>query len=99
MMRHLVLWKLTTDDPAEKAQIVEELTRRFAGILPVIDGAERLDIRADVATTQGNWDVVLDADYRDADALAGYIAHPAHLEVAQYVRSIISDRACIDFEV
>jgi len=99
MIRHLVLWKLKTDDPSAKAEIVGELTRKFSALLPIIDGAQRLDIRADVGTTAGNWDVVLDADYLDEAALAFYQAHPAHHEVAQYVRSVISERVCIDFEV
>jgi hypothetical protein len=45
MIRHLVLWKLSADDPDEKAQIVAELTRRFSALLPDIDGTQRLDIR------------------------------------------------------
>jgi hypothetical protein len=98
MIRHLVLWKLTTHDAEEKAQIVAELARRFSALLPIIDGTQRLDIRADVGDTDGNWDVVLDADYLDAAALEHYQVHPAHLDVAQYVRSVVSDRVCVDFE-
>jgi hypothetical protein len=98
MIRHLVLWKLATDVPDEKAQIVAELKRRFSALLPIIDGTQRLDIRADVGSTAGNWDVVLDADYLDEAALAFYQSHPAHLEVATYVRSVVSDRVCVDFE-
>ena len=42
--------------------------------------------------------IVLDADYLDEAALAFYQTHPEHLAVAEYVRSVVSDRACIDFE-
>ena len=72
MIRHLVMWKLTADDPSEKAQIVAELDRRFSALLPIIDGTQRLDIRADLGTTDGNWDVVLDSDFLDATALDFY---------------------------
>jgi hypothetical protein len=99
MIRHLVLWNLSTDDPNEKAQIVAELTRRFSALLPVIDGTQRIDIRADLGDIAGNWDVVLDSDFLDAAALDFYQTHPAHLAVVEYVRSVVSDRACIDFEV
>jgi len=98
MIRHLVLWRLSTDDPAEKAQIVAELARRFSALLPHIDGTQRLDIRADLGDTGGNWDVVLDSDFLDAAALDFYQTHPAHLVVVEYVRSVVSDRVCIDFE-
>ena len=98
MIRHLVLWTLTTDDPAEKARIVGELERRFAALVPLIDGTERLDIRADLGDTEGNWDVVLDADHVDAAALEFYQVHPAHLAVVDYVKSVVNGRVCIDFE-
>jgi len=99
MIRHLVMWKLTTDVSEEKAQIVAELARRFSALLPIIDGTQRLDIRADVGTTDGNWDVVLDSDFLDEAALDFYQTHPAHLAVVDYVRSVVGSRVCIDFEV
>jgi len=99
MIRHLVLWTLSTDDPAEKARIVAELEAKFTALVPLIDGTERLDIRADVGDTEGNWDVVLDADHRDAEALEYYQVHPAHLDVVDYVKSVVNGRVCIDFEV
>jgi hypothetical protein len=99
VIRHLVLWQLAAETPDEKAAVVAELARRFGALVPLIDGTERLDIRADVGTTDGNWDVVLDADYRDAAALDSYQVHPAHQEVVAFVRSVVTARVCIDFEV
>jgi hypothetical protein len=99
VIRHLVFWKLAATDPEERAAIVADLARRFAALVPVIDGTERIDIRGDLGETEGNWDVVLDSDYRDREALAVYQVHPAHQEVAAYVRTLVSARACIDFEL
>ena len=99
MIRHLVLWKLAAETPGEKAAVVAELRERFAPLVSLIDGTERLDIRADLGATDGNWDVVLDSDYRDAAALDAYQVHPAHVEAAAYARSVVTARACVDFEV
>jgi hypothetical protein len=99
VIRHLVLWQLAAETPAEKAAVVAELTARFGALVPLIDGTERLDIRADLGTTDGNWDVMLDAGYRDVAALEAYQVHPAHVEVAAFVRSVVTARVCIDFEV
>ena len=79
--------------------MVAEMAERFGALLPIIDGTERLDIRADLGDTDGNWDVVLDSDYRDAAALAAYQVHPAHVEVAGFVKSVVTARVCVDFEV
>jgi hypothetical protein len=97
VIRHLVLWRLATDDPAEKARTIAELTERFAALVPIIDGVERLDIRADLGETAGNWDVVLDSDYRDEAALAAYQVHPDHVAVTGFIASVVRERACIDF--
>jgi quinol monooxygenase YgiN len=97
MIRHLVLWKLAAESREEKDIVIDELQARFAALVPQIEGTERLDIRADLGSTEGNWDVVLDSDYRDEAALDFYQAHPAHQEVVQYVKSVTTARACIDF--
>lgn len=99
MIRHLVMWKLASDDPAEKAAQVAQLAARFGALVEVIDGTERLEVRGDLGETDGNWDVVLDADYRDREALAVYQSHPAHVEVAAYVRTLVASRACVDWEL
>lgn len=99
MIRHLVMWKLATQDPQERAAQVAELAQRFGALVGVIDGTERIHIRGDLGETDGNWDVVLDADYRDRDALEAYQSHPAHVEVAAYVRSLVVSRACVDWEI
>jgi hypothetical protein len=99
VIRHLVLWKLATVDADEKAATVAEMSARFGALVAIIDGTERIDIRADLGETGGNWDVVLDADYRDRAALEAYQVHPAHVEVAAFVRSVVTSRSCIDFEV
>ena len=97
MIRHLVLWKLAAETAEEKAAVVAEMVERFGSLVPLIDGTERLDIRADLGETEGNWDVVLDSDYRDAAALDAYQVHPAHVEVAAWVRSVVTARVCVDF--
>lgn len=99
MIRHLVMWRLVAGDPAEKSAQVAELAARFGALVGVIDGTERLEVRADLGETEGNWDVVLDADYRDREALAVYQSHPAHAEVAAYVRTLVASRACVDWEI
>lgn len=98
MIRHLVLWNLAADADEDKQLIIAELEERFAA-LEDLDGVERLEIRADLGETDGNWDVVLVGDYRDTAALDAYQVHPAHQEVVTYVRSVVTARACIDFEV
>ena len=47
----------------------------------------------------GNWDVALVADFADRAGLDAYQTHPDHQAVAGYIRSVVSDRVAVDFEV
>jgi Stress responsive A/B Barrel Domain len=97
MLRHVVSWKLATEDPERKSAQSAEIQRRLAALVPLVPSIRQLTVGADTATTAGNWDLVLIADYDDADALADYQKHPEHQKVAAFIRSVISDRTCVDF--
>ncbi len=99
MIRHVVMWRLATDDSAQKAAQIDTLRDRFSALVGVIPGTRSLEIVADVDRTDGNWDVALIGDYDDHAALDAYQVHPAHQEVAAYVRSLVTARVCIDFEL
>ncbi len=99
MIRHLVLWKLRTDDPGERAEIVDGMRARFGELVGVIPGLVSLEILADPGSTAGNWDAGLHSLHDDQAALDGYQAHPAHREVAAWVREQVADRVCVDSEV
>ncbi|GAB3039539.1 Dabb family protein [Parafrigoribacterium mesophilum] len=97
MLRHVVSWKLATDDPERKSAQSAEIRRRITALVPLVSSIRELTVGADTATTTGNWDLVLIADYDDADGLAAYQTHPEHRKVAAFIRSVISDRTCVDF--
>jgi heme-degrading monooxygenase HmoA len=46
-----------------------------------------------------DFDVVLISDFDSMDDVHAYQVHPAHQEVAAYIRSVVSGRAAVDFEV
>ena len=46
-----------------------------------------------------NADVVLIMDVDDLDSLEAYQVHPAHQEVAAYIRSVVASRHAVDFVI
>ncbi len=96
VIRHIVLWKLSSADPEQRARDVEGLRERLEGLVGVVPGLRSLIVAPDVGSTDGNWDVLLLSEHDDEDALAVYQAHPAHVEAAVYVRSVVQARACVD---
>ncbi|MGV8883578.1 MAG: Dabb family protein [Rhodoglobus sp.] len=99
MIRHIVQWKLRAEDAEAKAAAVTEIAAALEGLVPVIDELISLEVHPNVAYADVNWDVVLVADYASVEDLAAYQVHPAHVAAAAIVRSHVTERASIDFEI
>ncbi len=96
-IRHIVLWKLAADDADTRALHAEQIEQRLLALRGVIDEIEHLEIGRNVAYPQANWDVALVSQFADAEALERYQVHPAHQEVVGFVRSVVAERACVDY--
>jgi hypothetical protein len=96
-IRHIVMWKLAAEDSATRATHAAQIAERLNALVGVIDDIQSLTVESNVAYPESNSDVVLVADYADLEALDRYQKHPAHVEAAAFVRSVVSGRAAIDF--
>jgi hypothetical protein len=94
----MVAWKLTTDDATERAEQAGRIRRDLLALRDVVPGIVDITVGPDVVGGS-NWDLAIVADFTDVAALEGYQVHPAHLEIVAYVRSVVSERAAVDFEL
>ncbi len=98
MIRHIVAWRLATEDPAEKAaqgRKIAEVRLALQGVVPPIAA---ISGGPDVVGGT-NWDVALVADFAAQAALEAHPTHPDHQVVVAYVRSVVADRVAVDFEI
>ena len=98
-IRHIVLWKLAAEDADTRALHAEQIAERLLALRAVIDDISHLEVGPNVAYPATNWDVALVAEFADVDALERYQVHPAHQEVAAFVRSVVAERAAVDYPV
>ena len=96
MIRHVVLWKLSSSDPGQRRRDADGMRERLGALVGVVPGLRSLTVAPDLGAADGNWDVMLLSEHDDEDALAAYQVHPAHVEAAAYVRSVVQARACVD---
>lgn len=96
-IRHVVTWKLASTDAAERAEQAAAVKAKLESLVGVVPEIERLEVGVNVLA--GNFDLVLISDFADLDAVARYQVHPAHEEVAAYIRSVVDGRSAVDFEV
>ncbi|MBT2484897.1 MULTISPECIES: Dabb family protein [unclassified Microbacterium] len=98
-IRHVVMWKLAAEDAAERAAHGAEVARRLNALHDVVPQLKSISAGANAAYHGQNWDVTLVADFDSIAAIEEYQVHPAHEEVAAFIRSVVASRAAVDFEV
>lgn len=96
-LRHVVAWKIAATDPETRAEHAQGIADRLAALVGVVPSIGSLSVGPNVI--DGNWDVALVADFADEAALDAYQTHPDHQAVVAYVRSVVSDRVAVDFEI
>lgn len=99
MIRHVVTWKLASEDAAERGSQAAEVARRLNALDGVVPQLRAISAGANTIYPESNWDVTLVADFDSVDDLEQYQVHPAHEEVVAYVRSVVASRVAVDFEI
>jgi len=69
-IRHVVMWKLATEDPAERAEQIERMSQKLRGLVGVVPSLASLTVGPDVVGG-GNWDVCLVTDFADRAVKSG----------------------------
>jgi len=98
MIRHIVAWKLKSEDPVEKAAQAQKMSADLMALKGLVPSIIDIAVGPDVVGGD-NWDIAIVADFADQSALDAYQQHPDHQAVAGYVRSVVGERASVDFEV
>jgi hypothetical protein len=99
VIRHVVTWKLADEDAARRREQAMEVARRLNRLDGVVPQLRSISAGANSVYPDANWDVTLIADFDSVEALEQYQVHPAHEEVAAFIRSVVASRVAVDFEV
>jgi hypothetical protein len=100
MIKHIVFWKLKDEVKiAALDDTVRELKSRLENLKSRIPEIQSLEVGKNANTAGAAWDVALYSEFGDISDLEKYQRHPEHLKVAEYLKSIVSDRAVVDYRV
>ena len=97
MIKHIVMWNVRGDTPAEKAQGIARLQRSFESLRGRIPGLLHLEIGVDSSRIDYACDVVLYSEFESQAALDAYGAHPEHLRVKNEVAVLRIARHQVDY--
>jgi hypothetical protein len=99
MIRHIVMWNVRGDTPAEKAQAIANLQRSFESLRGQIPGLIHLEIGVDSSRIDYACDVVLYSEFESQAALDAYGSHPEHLRVKRELADLRTARHQVDYAV
>ena len=97
MFRHVVLLRWVPDATAEQRAAVESGLTALPARIPEI---RSYTVGTDAHVSDGNFDLVVVADFDDVDGYVVYRDHPDHVAVITgHIRPILADRAAIQHEI
>lgn len=100
MIKHIVMWSLIENlDAAKKTTICKELKERLEGLKTQIPEIQSIEVGFDLNGSKNSMDVLLYSTFYSMADLETYQAHPAHVEAAEFIRSVVSERKVVDYEI
>lgn len=97
-IRHIVSWKLSGNDE-QRAALAQALAENLEGLMGNVPTLVGLLAKPNAVEADGNWDLVLIADFEDQAGLEAYQRHPDHVAVAKRMQEVAVDRSAIDILV
>jgi hypothetical protein len=96
MLKHMVMFKKKADTSDET---LAEIMARLEALQGQIPGLTYIKCHRGLPSERPVvWTFLLDSTLERADQLPGYIAHPAHVAVNEFMSPFLESRAVIDYE-
>jgi hypothetical protein len=96
MIRHLVMFR---KKPETDEATLQQIMDRLEGLYGQIPGLSKIRCYRSLPSDRPVvYTFLLDSTVDDMEALKGYLAHPKHVEVNEWMSPFLDARAVIDYE-
>lgn len=99
MIKHIVMWNVRGDTPAQKAQAIALVKSVFEGMRGKVPGMRHLEIGADISRIDYACDVVLYSEFESQAALDAYASHPEHVQAKERLTNLRVARHQVDYAI
>ncbi|WP_018108961.1 Dabb family protein [Bacteroides propionicifaciens] len=99
MIKHIVLFKLKEDLPAqEKLQVMNSFKKAIELLPAKIPFIRAIEVGLNSNPAE-SWDIALYSEFDTLDDVKAYSVHPDHVEAAKILANVKENRSCVDYEV
>ncbi len=100
MIRHVVMWTLfESADGHDRAANAVRAKEKLLALKDKVPVVRSLEVGVDVLRSERSYDLCLLASFETLADLAAYDDHPAHREVAEFMKKVREKAVSVDFEV
>lgn len=99
MIRHIVAVRFKESFSKEENEVnAQKVKALLEALKSVIPGIIEFTVHINLCSSS-NMDIVFDSIFESEKALNDYQVHPEHVRVADYVRTVMTDRICVDYPI
>lgn len=99
MVKHIVLFKLKEEIPAEeKMSIANNFKEAIEALPSVIPAIRKVEVGINMNPGE-TWHIALYSEFDTLDDVKLYATHPAHVEAGKIIANAKENRACVDYEI
>ena len=100
MLKHIVMWKLRDQaEGADKATNVLRAQALLQACSALVPGILRFEVATARPGLEATYDLLLYTEFTDRAALAAYQQHPQHVAAKPFMKAVVQERQCMDYEV
>jgi len=96
-VKHIVMWNLLADTDGKKTASIDAVKTKFEALRGVVPGLLHVEVGVDFSRVDYACDVVLYTEFANAEALAAYAEHPAHLKIRDELEGVRIQRHQVDY--
>lgn len=99
MVKHIVFWNVSASDKATKEENMNHIKEILLALPKHIKEINEIEVGFDFNGSPAAFDVALYSTFDSKAGLEAYQVHPEHVKVAEFVKSVATARAVVDYEL
>lgn len=99
MVKHIVLFKLKDDAPAdEKLAAMNNFKKAIEALPAKISVIRKVEVGLNMNPDEA-WSIALYSEFDSLDDVKFYATHPDHVVAGKLIADVKESRACVDYEM
>ncbi|QUH25593.1 Dabb family protein [Serpentinicella alkaliphila] len=100
MLKHIIMWRIKDNvHGLSKFESAIKMKDALEGLVGIITEIKTLEVGININDSDSAYDIVLFSEFEDKSGLEAYKIHPQHMKVVELAKTIVSERAVVDYIV